>query len=45
MDSLLVSIDSLVVAVISPNHDIVDSEQVGGNPAAIYPALARLTGP
>ena len=27
------------------NHDIVDPEQVGGNPAITYPVLTRLIGP
>jgi carboxylesterase len=27
------------------NHDVVDPEQVGGNPAVTYPVLTRLIGP
>jgi hypothetical protein len=27
------------------NHDVVDPQQVGGNPSITYPVLARLIGP
>jgi len=27
------------------NHDIIDPEQVGGNPSITYPVLARIIGP
>jgi hypothetical protein len=27
------------------NHDVVDPEQVGGNPALTYPVLTRFIGP
>jgi len=27
------------------NHDVIDPEQVGGNPAITYPVLSRLIGP
>lgn len=32
-------------AALHLNHDIVDPEQVGGNPAITYPVLTRLIGP
>ena len=32
-------------AALHLNHDIVDPEQVGGDPAVTYPVLARLIGP
>lgn len=32
-------------AALHLNHDVVDPEQVGGNPAITYPVLARLIGP
>jgi len=31
--------------VLHLNHDIVDPEQIGGNPAVTYPVLTRLIGP
>ena len=32
-------------AALHLNHDVVDPEQVGGNPALTYPVLTRLIGP
>ncbi len=32
-------------AALHLNHDVVDPEQVGGNPALTYPVLMRLIGP
>ena len=32
-------------AALKLNHDVVDPEQVGGNPTITYPVLARLIGP
>lgn len=32
-------------AALHLNHDVVDPEQVGGNPAVTYPVLTRMIGP